>query len=65
MKTVEIDGKRYFWTDILKARREQKKAQRQNQLTLFELKIDARPASQHSAEGRLLEPLLFSDDHSH
>jgi hypothetical protein len=59
MRTVEIAGKRYFWRDILKIRREQQKAERQPQQTLFELKDDTRPSSQRSADGRYSEPTLF------
>ena len=60
--SIVIDGKRYLWRDILKLRREQKKASRQPQLTLFELKQDSRPASQRTAEGRFTEPLLLRLD---
>ena len=56
---IVIDGKRYAWKDILRLRREQRKATRQPQLTLFELKADIRPASQRTVEGRFTEPLLF------
>ena len=56
---VVIDGKRHAWKEILKLRREQRKAARQPQLTLFELKDDCRPASQRTAEGRFTEPMLF------
>jgi hypothetical protein len=61
-RTIEIDGKRYFWRDILKLRREQRKQSRQNQLTLFELKEDKRPASQTTAAGRYEQPSLFKVD---
>jgi hypothetical protein len=59
---ITLDGKRYLWRDILKLRREQKKATRQPQLTLFEVKDDSRPASQRTAEGRFSEPTLFKVD---
>lgn len=59
---IVIDGKRHLWRDILKLRREQKKAARQPQLTLFELKEDSRPAHQRTAEGRYTEPVLFQVD---
>jgi hypothetical protein len=58
---IVIDGKRYAWRDILRLRREQRKAARQPQPTLFELKEDRRPQSQRSAGGRYSEPLLFKD----
>jgi hypothetical protein len=59
---IVIDGKRHLWRDILKLRREQRKATRQRQLALFELKDDSRPASQRTAEGRFTEPMLFPVD---
>lgn len=59
---VEIDGRRYLWRDILKLRREQKDVEPEKQLMLFELKTDARPASQSSADGRYSEPTLFKID---
>jgi len=62
MRFVEIDGKRYAWRDILALRREQARRERQPQPTLFELKEDARPASQRSAAGRYAEPTLFDGD---
>lgn len=61
-KFIIIDGKRYLWREILQLRREQRKAARQPQMTLFELKDDSRPASQRTAEGRLTEPTLFRVD---
>jgi hypothetical protein len=62
MRFVEIDGKRYAWKDILQKRREQLKQSRQPQPALFELKEDARPASERTAAGRYLEPTLFDRD---
>jgi hypothetical protein len=59
---IDIEGKRYLWRDILQLRREQRKAARQQQLTLFELKDDGRPASQRTTEGRFTEPTLFQVD---
>jgi hypothetical protein len=59
MRFVEIDGKRYAWRDILNLRREQVKQERPPQPTLFEMREDARPASQRSAAGRYAEPTLF------
>ena len=58
----KIDGRRYLWRDILKLRREQKEFEPETQLALFELKTDARPASQVSADGRYREPTLFKID---
>lgn len=60
--SIVIDGKRFLWKDILKLRREQRKAARQHQLTLFELKDDSRPATQRTAGGRFTEPKLFRVD---
>lgn len=60
--SIVIDGKRYLWRDILKLRRDQRKAARQPQLSLFELKDDSRPASQRTAEGHYSEPMLFRVD---
>ena len=59
MKFIILDGKRYAWRDLLKLRREQRKAARQAQPTLFELKDDERPKSQRTASSRFEEPTLF------
>jgi hypothetical protein len=59
MKYLVLDNKRYLWRDILKLRREQRKAARQAQPVLFELKDDERPKSQRSASSRYEEPSLF------
>jgi phage-related minor tail protein len=59
MRYITLDGKRYAWRDLLKLRREQKKAARQAQPALFELKEDARPQSQRTASSRYEEPTLF------
>jgi hypothetical protein len=61
MKYIDIDGARYLWRDILMLRREQRKAARQPQPTLFELKDDYRPPSQTTAANRYCEPLLFEE----
>jgi hypothetical protein len=61
MRTVDIGGVRYLWRDILMLRREQRKAERQPQAALFELKEDRRPETQRSAGGRYSEPLLFEE----
>jgi hypothetical protein len=58
---IIIDGKRYSWRDILALRREQRQPALP-QPTLFELKEDARPASQRSAALRYAEPSLFDGD---
>jgi hypothetical protein len=59
MRTIVVDGKQHDWKEIRRLRREQIQATRKSQLTLFELKEDARPASQRSVEGRYTEPTLF------
>jgi hypothetical protein len=62
MRFIEIDGKRYAWRDILALRREQRQRERAPQPTLFELRDDARAASQKTAAGRYAEPTLFEGD---
>jgi hypothetical protein len=59
MKYLVLDNMRYLWRDILKLRREQRKAARQEQPVLFELKDDERPKSQRTASSRFEEPSLF------
>ena len=59
MKYLVLDNKRYLWRDILKLCREQRKAARQGQLALFELRDDERPKTQHMASSRYEEPTLF------
>jgi hypothetical protein len=61
MRTIIIDGKSYEWRTIRQLRRDQiNEARRLTQLQLFEMRTDARPASERTAAGRLLEPSLFS-----
>ena len=60
-KFIEIDGKRHLWCELLKLRREQKKAHsRAQQPVLFELKDDSRPLAERTVAGRYQEPSLFS-----
>jgi hypothetical protein len=59
MRYIEIDGKMYRWRDLLKLRREQRKAARKAQPALFELQDDKRPKSQSTASSRYEEPTLF------
>jgi len=61
-KLLITDRKRYLWRDLLKLRREQKQLEPEKQLTLFELKMDVRSASQSSADSRYREPTLFKID---
>jgi methionine-gamma-lyase len=59
MRYIEIDGTMYRWRDLLKLRREQRKAARKVQPALFELQDDKRPKSQSTASLRYEEPTLF------
>ena len=59
MRYIEIEGKMYRWRDLLKLRREQRKAARKAQPALFELQDDQRPKSQSTASSRYEEPTLF------
>lgn len=58
-KYINLDGRRWKWSDLLKLRREQAKANRQAQPVLFELKNDTRPAMQATADQRYEQPPLF------
>jgi hypothetical protein len=61
LRFIDIDGKRHLWSDILRLRREQRKALAQaQQPALFPLKEDRRPPSQRTVAGRYHEPTLFS-----
>lgn len=53
------NGDRILWRELLRLRREQQKAERQPQPTLFEVKEDRRPETQRSVDGRYSQPLLF------
>ena len=59
-KTIEINGQRILWRDLLKMRRDQRKVVRTAQPALFELHDDARPAPERTADGRYREPSLFT-----
>jgi len=61
VRFIEIDGRRYLWRDVLRLRREQRKALAQTQQpALFQLKEDRRPVSDRTAAGQYREPSLFS-----
>lgn len=62
MRSIEIDGKRYAWRDLLALRRAQAKREQEPQPTLFELKIDVRPPTERTADRRYAEPSLFDGD---
>ncbi len=57
---ITINGQRVAWIEIVRLRKEQCQQLKAKQLTLFELKEDARPATERSAAGRYLEPSLFT-----
>jgi hypothetical protein len=60
-KFIEIDGRRHLWRDLLQQRKEQQAAAaRTQQLALFELKDDCRPATERTAGGRYQQPSLFT-----
>jgi hypothetical protein len=59
MKYLVLDNKCYLWREILKLRREHRKAARQAQPALFELQDDQRPKSQSTASSWYEEPTLF------
>ena len=59
---LDIDGRRYLWSDLLQRRRDQLAAiAKAQQPTLFAVHDDCRPAAQRTASGRYQEPSLFSD----
>ena len=61
--TIVIDGHAYSWQQICELRRRQIEARRAaqaQQLVLFELKEDRRPASERTASGRYEEPTLLN-----
>ena len=61
LRYIVIDGKRHLWRDILKLRREQKRASaKAAQPALFPLVEDRRPPAERTAAGRYLEPSLFT-----
>ena len=57
---ITINGQRVAWSEIVRLRKEQRERNKAQQLTLFELRQDARPAAERSAAERYLEPSLFS-----
>ena len=54
-----IDGKRFLRADILRPRKEQRKAAKKEQPTLFPLKEDCRLSTQKTVRGRYEEPTPF------
>ena len=59
-RTVEIDGRRIAWRDLLAARKAQAEPPRE-QPALFDLHEDRRPDHQRSAAARYREPTLFDN----
>ena len=61
-KLIEIDGKHYFWSDIVERRRQQLAACRKpdTQIALFQLKDDFRPPVERKAADRYLPPSLLN-----
>jgi hypothetical protein len=60
-KSIEVNGQRVLWRDLLKMRREQRKAAHTAQPVLFELRNDSRPKKERKADDRYREPSLFSN----
>ncbi len=61
--TIIVDGRAYSWRHLTELRRRQLEAWRTaqpQQLALFELKTDRRPASERSAAGRYQEPTFLN-----
>jgi hypothetical protein len=58
-RTIDIDGKRYLWRDLVALRRAQA-TPKQKQPTLFPLREDCRPAGERSAADRYQAPSLFT-----
>jgi hypothetical protein len=55
---IFFEGKWVKWRDLVELRRQQKQDAKTSQLTLFEMRDDARPLTDRSADGRYSEPLL-------
>lgn len=58
-RSIEIDGRRYLWRDLVTLRRAQTPP-RAEQPALFELREDHRPAGERNAAERYREPSLFT-----
>lgn len=58
-RTIEIDGRRYLWRDLVALRRAQATPKAQ-QPTLFALRDDSRPAGERNAAERYEAPSLFT-----
>ena len=58
-RTIDINGHRYLWRDLVALRRTQA-APRIEQPTLFELREDQRPPGERNAADRYEAPTLFT-----
>ena len=58
-RTIEIEGRRYLWRDLVALRRAQAQP-RAEQPALFELREDHRPPGERNAAERYREPSLFT-----
>ena len=58
-RTIDIDGHRYLWRELVALRRAQAKP-RPEQPALFELHVDHRPPGERNAAERYCEPSLFT-----
>jgi len=58
-RSIEIDGRRHFWRDLIALRRAQA-TPRAEQPALFELQQDCRPAGERNAAERYQAPSLFT-----
>ena len=58
-RTIDLDGRRYAWRDLVALRRAQAQP-RAEQPTLFALHEDRRPPGERSAAERYQAPSLFA-----
>ncbi len=58
-RSIDIDGKRYRWADLVALRRAQAKPKGQ-QPTLFPLREDCHPPGERNAAERYVAPSLFT-----
>jgi hypothetical protein len=58
-RCIDIDGKRYRWSDLVVLRRAQA-TPKAEQPTLFPLREDFRPPGERNAAERYREPSLFT-----
>jgi hypothetical protein len=58
-RSIEIEGRRYLWRDLVALRRAQATPPAQ-QPTLFPVREDCRPSGERTAAERYREPSLFT-----